>query len=206
MTTTILQPAPAIGVDSMFNNSAPTTNYGTYDYMSIGHLSTTKNRAIIKFTELSDGSKIPVTDIVDSATLSLYLYAENSGNARTLSTYRVKMAWTEAGVTWNKYDGANNWQSGGCDGANDRESTSIGDVSVSATEPAGWKVITLTVAAIQAIVNGTWTNNGFLMRVNTETADRCSYYSSDYVTDTSLRPKLTVVHHAAGFKQKITVI
>ena len=190
MATKILQPAD--GVDTFIFGGDATTNYGGNTNIFVGGLTGSNiYRTLIKFDGLSDGT-IPSAATISSATLSLYCSGENSSNARTLRVFRLKRAWVEAQATWNIYSTGNKWQTAGGFGANDCEQTDIGSRAFSATETTGeYKDFSLTVADIQAIVNGTWTNNGFLIKADTESSDRYSFYSSD---NASNKPKLTIVY------------
>jgi hypothetical protein len=205
MTTTVFQPDATVGKDALFNDASPTTNYETYDPLFIGHHSGQIHRTLIKFTQLSDGS-IPATNIIDSATLSLNQVTDYCTNAPILYVYRVKVAWVENQMTWVIWKTGSNWQTGGCDGANDRESTEIGHLDLANNEANGFKNIPLNATLVQAITSLAWTNNGFcLLMTPGQTENQYQYSSSDNATAAN-RPYITVIHHAAGFKQKITVI
>lgn len=200
MTDVILQPAD--GIDTFLYDDSATTNYGTNVTLFVGDTGGARYRTLIKFAGLSDGT-IPPGAVISAATLSLYCYGENSGNARTLRVFRLKRAWVEAQATWNIYSTGNNWQTAGGFGANDCEQTDIGSRAFSATETTGeYKDFSLTVADIQAIVNGTWTNNGFLIKADTESNDRYSFYSSDNAAN---KPKLTITYSIAGNVQIIII-
>jgi hypothetical protein len=60
---------------------------------------------------------------------------------------------------------------GGASGVNDIESTDIGNIALTASEPAAWKNLALSPSAIQEIVWGTWATNWFLMKPDTENSD-----------------------------------
>lgn len=101
--------------------------------------------------------------------------------------------WAEAGVTWNKYNGTNAWGTAGADNTtSDRESSAIGTLSVGASPTLNTGMdITLTVSKIQEMVSCTFTNNGFVIRVNTESADDIQWATSDHAT-AGYRPKLVI--------------
>jgi hypothetical protein len=192
-TTVTIQPDGTDGIDSFIASNTATTNYGTNATLYIGESNSAASvaRALIKF----DLSSIPDHAHILSATLSLWNYADAANNARTLRAFRQLRAWTEAGVTWNRYDGSNDWQTAGGFGASDCEQTDCGSLALSATEAAGEKIITLDTAKIQEMVAGAFVNNGFLLKVDTEGDDQYAYRSSDYATAAD-RPKLTVVYSA----------
>jgi len=110
-------------------------------------------------------------------------------------------AWTEAGVTWNTYDGSNAWGTTGADNTTtDRDLTDIGSSSFTATETANTeKQFTLTAASIQSMLTGGgFTNNGFVLKMDTETNDAYSFYSSEYAVDVTKIPKLVITYALAG--------
>ncbi len=185
----VIQPALA---DAFINKAATTTNYGTNVMLGVGEANDAAQlfRGLIKF-DLSD---IPSNATITSATLSLYLDSEKSSNTRSIYAYRLLKDWDEASVTWAKYDTSNSWTTAGGFDAADCEQTDIGSVSLSATEADGWKDITLTAAKVTEWVNSTLANYGLLLKVDTESSDQYRFHSSDYVTDTTLRPKLTLTY------------
>jgi hypothetical protein len=196
MTFYISQPNGTDSTDTYIASNAATTNFNTSLQLLVGEADDAIQigRALLKF----DLSQLSSKATILSATLRLYMTAEKSSNARTLRVYRSKRAWTAGGATWNKYDGSSDWQTAGGFGANDCEQTDIGTLSLSATETAGYKDIPLTVAAIQTMITGgAWTNNGFLLMMDTESADQYIFDSSSAVGDTKW-PKLTIEHDLPG--------
>lgn len=173
MTITI-QPS---SIDTELDSFAPTVNYGTATtvrlYGSVSH------RGLIKF----DLSSIPTGAAVLSATLSLNFSTVDV--AGTINAYRVYRAWTEAGATWNKYDGTNNWGTAGCDNTtSDRSAVSMGSVITG----LGWKSISLDLTEFASLRAS---NNGLLLLILT-VAGYSTFYSREYAGDTSLCPKLIV--------------
>lgn len=184
-----IQPALA---DAYINQASATNNAGTATFLRVGENNSSAQliRSLIKF-DLTD---IPSNATITSATLSLYLYDDNSSNARTLSAYRLLKDWDEGTVTWNKYDNSNNWTTAGGFDAADCEQTDIGNVALAASEADGWIDITLTAGDVTDWIDGTLPNYGLLLKVDTESNDQYGYYSSDYTADTTLRPKLTLTY------------
>lgn len=189
-------------IDSYIQNTAPTTNYGTSILLLTGEASNI-NRFLIKW----DLSSIPSNAIVSSAVLSIYVNSDYSNNARTLSAYRVLRVWTEAGVTWNKYDGSNDWGTAGCSNTtSDREATDIGNASVGANPVVGSEIaITLTASKVQEWISGSLTNNGLLLKVDTENADSMWYHSHEGTT-ANLRPKLVITYTLGGGPKTVLFI
>ena len=81
--------------------------------------------------------------------------------------------------------------------ADDRESAAIGSLEIDADEQLDIeKQIPLSTGQIQEMVNGTFTNNGFIIIADTELDDRFSYRTSD-ASASAKRPKL-VIHYTTS--------
>ena len=182
----------ANSIDNFIRANDPDTNFGTLtigyigeDFVDTGEV----NRLLIKW----DLSTIPANAVVNSAILSLYVTADRSSNARTLRAYRVLRAWTEEGSTWNKYDGSNAWGTAGCGNTTtDREATDIGNTTQPASPNVGDEIaITLTASKVQEWISGVLTNNGLLLKVDTETDDSIQYAMHEHAT-AGYRPKLVI--------------
>ncbi|MEW6028110.1 MAG: DNRLRE domain-containing protein [Chloroflexota bacterium] len=177
--------------DTQIFNTYPTTNYGTNSDIGVGErndYTDRRGRTLIQF----DLSAIPADATILSATLSLWTSTDKSSNDRTIRVYRLKAPFNETQATWNVSATGANWQTAGASGADDRESTDIGSALILASEPLNTeKQITLDAAAIQELVDGTFTNNGLVVIADTELDDRFSYKSSEAST-ASQRPKLTI--------------
>jgi len=191
MPTYTSQPDGTTGIDTYITNYAATTNYGSSTSLIVGETDSDtdgwQNTFLVKF----DLSSIPSFVILSTS--------ESAGNARSMSVYRCLRAWTEGGATWNKYDGANNWGTAGArNTSTDRESSSIGSISLSATEANGEKTISLDASKIQEIVSGSFTNNGFICDMPAaQVNDQHIFASSDNAT-AGYRPKLVVEYLLGG--------
>jgi len=185
------QPDATEGIDTYLLNTSPTTNNGTAVVMWVGESNNATDkvaRSLIKF----DLSSIPSNATITSAALSLWTDADFSDNTRMISVYRLKVPFNETQATWSEASTGVSWQGPGASGANDRESTAIGSVQILANEPLDIeKQITLSPAQIQEMVNGTFTNNGFIIIADTETDDRFNYKTSDASAATK-RPELVI--------------
>ena len=193
MTTEVMQPCDS---DNRIYLASPNTNYSTDTDLRIGESTSDVNlvaRTLLKFNKLYNGT-IPANAIVTSAILSLYLWNDLATSASTVRVFRLKRAWNEAQSTWNSYSDGNNWATPGGFHADDCEQTDIGSLALGAAEAAGWREWELTPSAIQAIISGSWANNGFLLKTDSELSDMYRYYSSEYATDTTKQPKLTVIY------------
>lgn len=178
--------------DTMVLDDNPTTNYDTNVSLFVGEYNggAQIGRALIKFDLSSLAGKT-----VASATLKIYDWGSNfADNTRTIRVYRVKRAWVSNQATWNQYSSGNNWGTAGCSNTtSDREATDSGSLSIDATETLNEEyAISLTVADIQAMVDGTYTNNGFLLKMDTETNDMHDLKSNEATGGTQFRPQLIV--------------
>lgn len=115
--------------DTQIKESAPTTNYGTSQYMeATSYSSGDRTNALIRIAAPNLGG--PVT--ISSATLEVYQESSDAGS-RNISLFQILRAATAA-ATWNTYDGANNWTTaGGLGAGTDFVSTALATTSVSAT-------------------------------------------------------------------------
>lgn len=193
-----LQPDDTTGKDTQLYAGAATTNYGTdtENLISGDRQFFDIYRSLIQF----DLSSIPADATCDSAELILYQHAEShSGSGSTThSLYRLLRAWVETEATWNIYSTGNNWGTAGANNTStDREATSIGDRSLAGTEGSGDKSWTLTAAAVQDWWDGGLTNNGMLLKSQTE-ADDGHHFRPSGAVDAGDRPEFIVEYTEAG--------
>ena len=187
MATYTSQPDDTIGIDAFIEADTPTTNYGNDSQFLVGKYASTSQvyRGLIKF----DFSSIPATALITSATLTLTIgYAYNNTQ---VDVYRIKRAWVEGQATWNIYSTGNNWQVAGALGANDYDSTSIGNGTPSAAGVGTALDISLTTSYVQELINGTMTNNGFLIKSSEASNSLNGFVSSSHATSL-YRPKLVI--------------
>ncbi|MCJ7831523.1 MAG: DNRLRE domain-containing protein, partial [Dehalococcoidia bacterium] len=193
MTTLVLQPDAAAGMDTEGDTNLPDSTHGADPQFHVGD-----NNAIamiwhtfIKF----DLSTIPADVHIDTATLTLKIMGDWSNNARTFRVYRMIRAWTEAGVSWNHYGAGagEHWTVPGGFDAPECELTDIGSHAFTAAEAIdSTHDFVLSAWAIQQMITGGgWTNNGFMIKADTEIDDAYGFYSSDHGTAGN-RPMLTI--------------
>ena len=161
------------------------------------------SRSLVKF-DLTD---IPAGATIDSAVMTLYYTGQDySENARAIYVYRVKRAWVQGEANWVRYAVDNNWATAGCaNTSTDRESTNIGNSPTQSANPVEdvSVVFTLDASKIEEMIpGGVFTNNGFLLKVATESSDFVYYKNSLAVTSTS-RPKLVVTYTPALASQAV---
>jgi hypothetical protein len=191
MTTVTIQ--PNISNCQIYSSAATTNNHGTL--MTVGEAisQTAKYRTLIKF----DLTSIPSNATITSAIFSFYVTADYSSTARTHRVYRLLRAFDENTATWNISATGSNWTTAGGFSPTDCEQTDIGSHDMSAGELDGYKDFTLSNTAIQEIVSGSFTNNGFLLKADTEVDDAYQFASRTYATTTA-RPKLVIDYSIGG--------
>jgi hypothetical protein len=185
------------GLDTFLRNNLPTQNNGTSTLLAIGEQNNATDqvrRSLLKF----DLSGIPANSKITSATLTLWVSTDLSSTATSLNIYRLKRAWDEGSATWAVYSTGNNWQTAGALGANDYDSTSDFTSTILAADYAADTAldIPLTPALVENIVNGTWPNNGWLLKTSTELNDGWNFYASDHTT-AAYRPRLVIEYYDA---------
>lgn len=185
-----IQPATS---DVQISQNNPTTNYNgiepLWEYANSGSGNTNSYRDILKF----DFSALPAGATITAAELDLYYFNVLSNDAvgRTIQAYRLtQTAWTEAGATWNKYDGTNNWSTAGGDYTVTNGASSVVPAS------SGWMTWDVTTLA-QYFQANTGKIAYFIIRDNDENiapGRGCQFHSSEYVTDVTLCPKLIITY------------
>lgn len=177
--------------DTQLHSANTTTNYGTElvfestKYNAANHI-----HSCLSFSGLSNITG-PVT--VSSATISLRLH-DASGANHTVSLYLLLRNFVEAQATWNIFSTANNWQTAGGLGANDKSGTLSSSASINTT--FDYKSFTGTQLNTDTanFINGTVSNYGWHLS-RTDGADDLGWrvWRSSEFTDGS-RPYITVDH------------
>ena len=194
---TILQPYPAMARDTYIGSSRPAWNRGAETSLQAGDLPGADRgtmRSLLDF----DLSCIPAGATINSATMSLYQMGQGDSSSPTLDAHYLTGDWSEGtgsgsvtgdGATWNTYDGSSNWASPGGD------FNTVASASAVAPGATGvwvdWDLATLT----QDWADGTIDNFGVLIKQDLENpagSDAKEFYSSEYVADRTLRPRLTI--------------
>lgn len=184
------QPDETNGIDTNIEHDTPTTNYGTSDRINVGESNAAAKiyRGLIKFPFTSFTWPI----FASSGIVSLWKFLDAATNDRTMRVYRMKQAWTELGVTWNTYDGSTSWPGGaGGFGASDCEQTEIASRVITNAEAQGEKQWSLDPAALNAMIDGNWVNNGLMWKNDIENND-AHVFSSSTRGIPGERPKLTM--------------
>jgi len=95
--------------DAYIDEANATTNYGTTSSLHVGTDAAIKHRKILLKPAVTS---LPVGHTLTSAKLRLHCKS-TTGTAPALKAHRALLTWTEAGVTWNKYDGSSDWTTAG---------------------------------------------------------------------------------------------
>ncbi len=183
--------------DTQIDGSAATTNYGTgaTAEVDVGYIAGSKvlwRRTLITFqipTEVASAE-------VYLAFLKLWCTSSlTTGTAAVLK--RLTQAWTEAGVTWNKYDGVTNWATAGGD------FTDVGAVSWATAAALTYKEIDVTALVQDAITS----RSGLLDLIlalsdeNPRSNAGCTFATKEVIVDPTLhwqRPQLVIVRPPFG--------
>ena len=142
---------------------------GNWENLYTGIAGDGRKRSLLRF----DLSGIPSGAMVDSATLSIYLYSGDAGH--TVNVHRITSAWSESGVTWNSLGNAY-----------------VASPVCSFGTASGWRTADVT-ALVRGWLSGTYDNYGLLLD-DPASSGSATYYASEYGT-ISERPKLEICYH-----------
>ena len=176
--TITIQPDPTAGKDVRAREAFASNNYGTDISLAVRNDSGHDNRTFIQF----DFSGIPTGQTIDSVTLSLYKKGDTGSDVIAVDIYQVTASWTESVLTWNNRPS--------------HAATVLASRNMSGTEANGWKTwsgANLT-SMVQDWYDGTTTNYGLTLRAMNTGDSYVTFWSSDYTTDASLRPKLDITY------------
>jgi len=181
----------SVSRDTYLDQANSSTNYGAATPITVKTSSGANRRVLVR---MSGGSLPPSGSAVKSGSLSLYMSTAPT-SSRTYGAYRItNNNWTEgtgtagSGATWNLYDGVTTWTTAGGDFNGTATATSA--TGTSSAVRITWNIL----ADVQGWVNGTYSNNGTLIKDQTEsssTAYTASFSSREDATTTN-RPQLTV--------------
>jgi hypothetical protein len=135
----------------------------------------------------SEGGPVPNGSTILSATLSVYkqYYSE------TIRLNALLKPWVESQATWTVRQTGAAWSVGGAAGAGTDYSTAADALVTPAWNP-GWVNFDVTPRVQQWASSGA--NYGWRMAPTTSAYNIKQFNSSEFSTDTTLRPKLTVVY------------
>lgn len=186
------QPDATDGYDTTIFLDSPDTNYGTsiaLEQIRDSGSPDEYSSILIKFNL----DTIPAGSLVNTATMSLWVYWTAYYNGPPGVARRLLRAWTESGATHRKYDGVNFWGTAGAKASTDREDTNMAYIA-SLTNVSGWEDYDMdTDMMAEMFTAGGFTNNGWKVFFTeiAGSAEYLRYYSSDWTT-AGQRPKLVI--------------
>ena len=136
----------------------------------------------------SEGGPVPNGATILSATLALYKQYYND----TLSLNALLRPWVESQATWTVSQTGVPWAVGGAAGAGTDYSATT-DALVTPSWNPGWVTLDVT-PRVQLWASG-GANYGWRMAQTSSGTNSKQFNSSEYTTDTTLRPKLTVIYN-----------
>jgi RHS repeat-associated protein len=144
----------------VLNQGSPTITGCYYNDLAVGYSGGEIQRSIINYPDLGNGV-IPVDAQISSAQLSLPVVSLTG--SVTVNAYPLSRAYTNGNVTWDTYDGTNNWTTLGGDYSS--------SPTTSATAPSsGTMSLNISTALAQSWVDGSATNNGLLLKASNESS------------------------------------
>jgi len=138
-----------VSEDTFSYEASPNTNYNGFGMLQINNKTGNRERIFVKFNL----SQIPANATIQEAKLYLYWYGTVQGSpaGKQLDAHHVTANWSETTLTWNN--------------SPTYEATAI----ASANFPSSYGWIIFNVASdLQAIVNGSKSNYGWMIKYNYE--------------------------------------
>ncbi|MEP6997522.1 MAG: Ig-like domain-containing protein, partial [Betaproteobacteria bacterium] len=172
--------------DTFLDNTARTL---VHDASNPLYLDLTNYSPLLRFAIYqSEGGPVPNGTILQSASLQLYkqFYDE------TVQLNALLKPWVEAEATWNLAQTGTAWSLGGASAAGSDYDGTADDLLTPSFSP-GWVAFDVT-ARVQQWANNRSANFGWRLSQTTVGNNPKTFNSSEYTTDATLRPKLTVVY------------
>ena len=95
--------------DSYIDQKDKAKNFGTSAEMKVKNKNNESQRGLVRF----DLSSCPALSGATLTDARVQLYYSQKDKTSSLNLYQITESWTEAGVTWNSRNGANNWTTAG---------------------------------------------------------------------------------------------
>ena len=195
--TCILSATPTtttVVTDTEVRQGTGTTNYGTLTTMTITSSGTANRRIYVRFDLSTCSPAIPATATIRLATMRLWMTTQPAV-CRTLDIFRATSAWAEATVTWNNQPFGTTLNNPPT--ASRTDSFDVGSPVGCENRVTGAYVTGAIVTAdVAAIVAGTATNNGWMIRDDVEgsaTARTATFSTKNLGTITQI-PQLIVTY------------
>ncbi len=182
-TTTTLQPTTK---DDFPYKNEPNTNHGTSTAVFV-YTYSNPSRSLLTW----DITSIPSGAAISNANLSLWSYSViGTPTGRTYWMYEnTRKDWVEAESTWNVYKTGSSWTAAGGDYS---ETNGASKVMPACCQWVNWTV----TALIQSYRSSGYSTADFLLRDSSEDSSTIGtyFYSNNYATDTTKRPKLEITY------------
>jgi hypothetical protein len=136
----------------------------------------------------NEGGPVPAGATIQSATLQFYKQYYDD----TVRLNALLKNWSEGQATWRVSQTGTNWSVAGAAGAG-TDYNSTNDALVSVPFSPGWVAFDVT-NRVQQWAKGNGTNQGWRLGA-TNSVNAKIFDSSEYATDPTLRPKLTITYH-----------
>jgi len=189
-TTVILQRGLngyALASDTFLDKNLQTTVRGA---MTTLYLDKTTYRPLIRFGIFqAEGGPVPNGATILSASLQLYKQFYDD----TVRLNPLLKPWVESQATWLLSQTGLPWTTAGAASAGSDYGSSA-DAVVSVPFNPGWVAFDVT-ARVQQWANGGSSNYGWRVDSTASPVNAKLFNSSEYTTDTSLRPKLTIMYN-----------
>ncbi len=168
--TLIIQPDPTAGKDTHISQEQPEVNYGTYTILDVSGGSN-NTRSLIQF----DVSSISKGSAIAQATMFLYVVNASGGN---VFVRRINSDWDENLVSWNSQPRF--------------EEVVASQVIDTADVWKSWDV----TEVVKDWYSGRILNTGIVLLTDEDPLVNSGgqFYSSDYMADVTLRPKLEITY------------
>jgi hypothetical protein len=172
--------------DTFLDKNLKTTVRGA---MTPLYLDKTTYRPLIRFGIFqSEGGPVPNGATIVSASLQLYKQYYDD----TVRLNPLLKPWVESQATWMLSQTGVPWSSAGAAGAGSDYGSSA-DAVVSVPFNPGWVAFDVT-ARVQQWANSGSSNYGWRVDSTASPVNAKTFNSSEYTTDATLRPKLTIVY------------
>ena len=174
---------------------ALTVNHG----LSLDTPLTDEGFPVIRFPDVigDQPGQVPLGATIKTASLRLRTNTDTNNYAGNAFVYRLLQPWTEAGVTFNTYDGTNDWNVAGASGVGvDYMDEPDDPASKSFTGINTYYTFNVS-SGVQAWADGQ-RNDGWLVRAPAEAQGSGTLFSDDTAFVAVNRPLLTVVYAPSG--------
>jgi len=176
--------------DTYMSSGSTGSNYSTEVNFYVGENKDSSSiyRAWIK----PDFSTVPASIIFVAATLYLTVVASATTNERIMYLRRCLQAAVNNQITWNVFSSGNNWGTAGASNSTTDYDGSVimGQYTVPAAS-SGQYAIQLSAPELQKLYDGTYTNNGIVLFMATQSNDASAYASINNATE-AYRPYIQI--------------